>query len=39
VTAALGVIVLDESLTPVQIAGIALVVAALVGSTIRPLMR
>jgi drug/metabolite transporter (DMT)-like permease len=39
VTAALGVIVLDESLTPVQVAGIALVVAALVGSTLRPLIR
>jgi threonine/homoserine efflux transporter RhtA len=31
----LGVIVLDQALTPVQIAGIALVIVALVGATIQ----
>lgn len=39
VTAGLGVVLLGESLAPIQIAGIALVVAALVGATLRPLMR
>jgi drug/metabolite transporter (DMT)-like permease len=35
ISACLGVIVLDQALTPVQIAGIALVIVALVGATIQ----
>ena len=35
ISATMGVIVLDQALTPVQIAGIALVILALVGATIQ----
>jgi drug/metabolite transporter (DMT)-like permease len=35
ISACLGVVVLDQALTPVQIAGIALVIVALVGATIQ----
>jgi drug/metabolite transporter (DMT)-like permease len=35
ISACLGVVVLDQALTPVQIAGIALVILALVGATIQ----
>jgi drug/metabolite transporter (DMT)-like permease len=35
ISACLGVVVLHQALTPVQIAGIALVIVALVGATIQ----
>ena len=35
ISAIMGVIVLDQALTPVQVAGVALVILALVGATIR----